>query len=1776
VKSCLSPRRACGVSVLGLLLLFSASAAPTKLIRLRNQPIPPKAAKSLEPIQANSLNANASGLFLIQFTGPVSGESRQQLAALGVDLLHYVPDDTFVARLRSTRLTLLRTLPFVQWIGEYRPEHKLHRNLSAKTISKSSAQSLDVTVLLVPRANSTEIATARGSFAAVRQQSTLRSGTILRGKINSSQLDALSRSETVLWIEPYHPMRLVDEVSSKIVAGDGGPNVLLSQSLGYDGSGVKVAVADSGLNNGDAASMHPDLLGRTPAFFYYGNLTDAADEHSHGTHVSGIIAGDGATGEKDDNGFLYGLGVAPGASIIAQRIFDGVGNFEPPAGGFEQLTRDATGAGAVIGSNSWGDDTQGAYDASAMEFDELVRDANSLTLGDQQYILEFSAGNAGPAGQTIGSPAVAKNVIATGASENDRLDFLVYEDGPEAMADFSSRGPCADGRIKPDIVAPGTWISSLQSASASDIYAWAPIDENYQYQGGTSQAGPHASGAAAVLVQFYRRSHTNATPSPALVKAALINTAVDMDDAFGTGPIPNNDEGWGRIDLTPLFDSSLKFDYLDQSVLLTNSQVFERRLVVASADRPLKVTLTYTDVPGFPGAAKALVNDLDLEVVGPGGILYRGNQIQNGESIPNASNPDSLNNVECVILNAPIAGQYVIRVRARSVQQDSRQDTFATDQDFALVTSADLAAPGQGIISFDHSSYRVPAKIGIIVTDTDLAGHANVSVLLKSTTEAAGETILLQPFGSSGVFTGAMTTATGQATPDGKLQISNGDTIEANYLDASANQTRIATAVADFTPPVLTGITSSNDFGQETISWTSSEPASSLLFYGTNPVVSSLTFSVSNAALTTSHTLSIGGLVAGRTYYFCVVSTDEAGNTATNNNSGALFSFVAPAVAPLLMIDEYTDPVFGVPPLSGYTNALNQVGIKYDVWIVANRGEPTFNTLHSYRAVVWRVPELTAAWSSSEQSAISNYLHTGGSLLVSSMEILSRLEEAGATNFTHQVLQVQSYIVDPDSTGAAEIVGSQNETVGNGLDITMDYTVYEDLWGGLVGPDLSDTMTPAANASPVLRNDFGDVVGLRWPAVGNTAPGRLVFFTFPLDAVPIGPGVNDRINLMRNALSFLAPGASGLGTVALDSPAYQLPATVTVEVGDSDLAGQGALNITATSTTEPGGLSVTLRETVNQGDFIGTFNLIASTNPPTAGKLRAKDGDTLQVNYFDASVGQNISATAAVDTMPPTISAVSAEPDYQQALILWSTSEPADSLVEFGESTFLGRTSYNPNLVTSHAVELDGLAPDQTYYYRVVSRDAAGNTKVSDNNGQLYAFHTLLPLLPPWSDNMNTGATNWSVVASDGSQTEWTLGVPNNTQETSAHSPPAAWGSNLNGDAIDTSETFLISPAIELIGGNSAKLHFWHSYDFLFNSDLDILNEGNLLLITNNATTPITLAQYSDDSTPGWIEETIDLTPFVGQVIYLVWDYEFFTFDTRAQAGWLVDDVSVSITNVQPGTVQITNSIWQANYILSGPVAQKAKGRTATITNAPPGQYVINFGEALYYQTPPPQTNNLVSGGTITFTGNYTFTDVNGNGIPDAWELQYFGNVSSGRTAFTDTDGDGMTDLAEFIAGTDPNNPPRRFPVTARKLSSTTCRLEWSSVPAVQYRVQSSSNLVSWVPYTGWLEATSAVSRVDVPMMPGLRSFFRIEQWTTASAAGQPRDLRISAQRLSNGTVNITWNSVAGRGYRVEGSTNGSNWTPVSNWMLATTATTTYSLPSLNPNFRMFRVQVQP
>ncbi|MBC8003452.1 MAG: S8 family serine peptidase, partial [Opitutaceae bacterium] len=567
------------VTVVVLSMVPGSSQAGEKKIRLVNELITTEAPVAAAGPQAQSAEAPSEGLFLVQFRDRYDTTWGDQLKTLKVELIRYVPDDAFICRLRGAQVGMLRRLPFVQYVGPYLAAYKIHPKVSRQA---QAAGAVKIRALLPASLAGRELTLTRRSFMSLEKETSSRFGRIVQGLVSAAQLDRLANSAAVLWIESAPKPTLFDEIAAKIVGGDdfdyGTPAVV--HQLGFDGTGVTIAVADSGLHTGTADGMHPDLAGRVDAFFYYGGLDDASDEHSHGTHVAGIVAGNASIGEADEDGYRYGLGVAPNAHIVAQRIFDGVGNYEPPSS-FGVLTRDAVRSGAHIGSNSWGDDTQGDYDLTAAEFDALVRDADLETAGDQPYILEFSAGNAGPGTQTIGSPAVAKNVIATGASQNDRFSFGIYADGQDTMADFSSRGPTKDGRIKPDLVAPGTWIASLRSAFANDENAWAEISSDYLYQGGTSQAGPQVSGAAAVFIQYYKETVTNAVPSPALVKATLINSAVDMDDQFGTETIPNNDEGWGRVDLTRIIGSPRKYDFLDQSVVLLQGQIYEKQVIIA-------------------------------------------------------------------------------------------------------------------------------------------------------------------------------------------------------------------------------------------------------------------------------------------------------------------------------------------------------------------------------------------------------------------------------------------------------------------------------------------------------------------------------------------------------------------------------------------------------------------------------------------------------------------------------------------------------------------------------------------------------------------------------------------------------------------------------------------------------------------------------------------------------------------------------------------------------------------------------------------------------------------------------------------------------------------------------------------------------------------------------------------------------------------------------------------------------------------------------------------
>jgi hypothetical protein len=321
------------------------------------------------------------------------------------------------------------------------------------------------------------------------------------------------------------------------------------------------------------------------------------------------------------------------------------------------------------------------------------------------------------------------------------------------------------------------------------------------------------------------------------------------------------------------------------------------------------------------------------------------------------------------------------------------------------------------------------------------------------------------------------------------------------------------------------------------------------------------------------------------------------------------------------------------------------------------------------------------------------------------------------------------------------------------------------------------------------------------------------------------------------------------------------------------------------------------------------------------------------------------------------------------------------------------------------------------------------------------------------------------------------------------------WATNLRGEVNDYADTSLISPAILLSGGNRAMVRFWHNYDFFPRSDdFDIVEIGGLYVTTNNGAAWVPLREYSEAS-DAWEAEEVDLSAYLGRVIRLGWAYGLFSFGSVQHPGWLVDDIAVEVTRFVPGTVIISNNLNQASVTIRGPLNRVERGLFSTITNAPPGEYSFEYADVPVNSAPSPQTPVLPEGGTLVVPGTYTLVDSNSNGISDTWEQQYFGGVAPGHSPANDADRDGSSDLAEFMAGTNPTNAVSRLQLLSPQLATTgDLLMRWASTTGRGYRVQGSADAVTWQILTDWIFATSSASTATVPFPTnGAPYLFRLE-----------------------------------------------------------------------------------
>jgi len=703
--------------------------------------------------------AGQRGYYLVQFRGPVEQAWKDQVANQGAELLDYVPDYTFKVRMTPGQAQRIAGLADVAWVGLFHPAYKLSSGLS-----RSGTQLYRVRV---ERGADAGLATA--AIAASGAQVVRRDGQFLMIAADSAQVDAVAQVADVAWIENFVFNRKHNESGAGVIMGantanangyDGSTQTAAVADTGLGGGTTATAHADIPSSRITQIFDWP----ASDAFLCYDAFPDGAKDvdSGHGTHVAGSVLSDGGPGGE-------GKGTAPAAHLVFQAIEDYIQPYascnSSPDGYYlvgipndlNQLFQQAYNAGARIHSNSWGSDAKGDYTLDSANADTFVWNHRDM-------LITFSAGNDGVDANSdgvvdndsTGSPATAKNVVTVGASENQRSSYacdtsLTYQshdayqpgqtcssmggqnilgtygvrwpadypanplkDDPtagnsEQMASFSSRGPTDDGRIKPDVVAPGTWILSTYSGMYQEGYGdpvnpqngayqldgWGmPLNVNYKYFGGTSMSNPLTAGAATVVRDFYQKAHS-LNASAALVKATLINSAVDLLDENNDGvndndfPIPNNHEGWGRVNVANATDGSAKFADNTTGVA-TNATATYQASVTTSG--PLKISLVWSDAPSTETATVNLVNDLDLEVTSPTGTLYRGNVFGGGWSQTGGS-ADRRNNVENVYVSSAGTGTWTIAVKGFNVPNGPQPFALVVDGAATLTVPPPPAVP---------------------------------------------------------------------------------------------------------------------------------------------------------------------------------------------------------------------------------------------------------------------------------------------------------------------------------------------------------------------------------------------------------------------------------------------------------------------------------------------------------------------------------------------------------------------------------------------------------------------------------------------------------------------------------------------------------------------------------------------------------------------------------------------------------------------------------------------------------------------------------------------------------------------------------------------------------------------------------------------------------------------------------------------------------------------------------------------------------------------------
>lgn len=556
---------------------------------------------------------------------PITKSLKRKLEAFGVKLDTYISDNTFVVELNENKLNKLRKMYSVYGFAEINPADKIAQNLYNGNISTHAKDGTYVkcVVTFYNDLPYNEVANWVKSVGGILLSGQLTRTHRVTISIHSLNIMHLAELDVVKYIDEIAPPQKTENINAGKLSNvfwdnDGGTISGLydkdyTDNEGYylKGYEIKVAVRDGG-----KIDSHPDFDTRL-------TIVDNDTLSGHATHVAGTIGG--SLMFDNDAG-----GLASETLLYSYSFY--VPNTSQPREQELNFLLDFTSAietyGVSIINNSWsyligfedgvfyaGSMSFGEYDGYSEDMDDFIYD-----YFDNDALILKSAGNH-RADHRLGDPTdrdgtlesdgnyydlidpagCAKNIVTVGAIGTDASDY--------ESSDFSSWGPTDDGRVKPDVVADGFWLTSTV------------LNNGYDSMKGTSMSCPVVTGICALIHESYYSLHTD-YPTADIVKALLCNFAEDLGNKG-----PDFAYGFGLVDARACIDAIEQRDNSNWSNLSTGwsnivtetieetDDYCEYQFTIPSAEADNEaVTLVWIDPPGSPSATNAIVNDLDLYV----------------------------------------------------------------------------------------------------------------------------------------------------------------------------------------------------------------------------------------------------------------------------------------------------------------------------------------------------------------------------------------------------------------------------------------------------------------------------------------------------------------------------------------------------------------------------------------------------------------------------------------------------------------------------------------------------------------------------------------------------------------------------------------------------------------------------------------------------------------------------------------------------------------------------------------------------------------------------------------------------------------------------------------------------------------------------------------------------------------------------------------------------------------------------------------------------------